>query len=163
MKTRLLISLIALTCAAPVSHAQEAAFIIRHAEKQASGDDPGLTEQGRFRATAWAEMLSEVGVEHIITTDARRTQETGTIIADLLGVTQSQVGITDVAALIDLLSFDHADDKVLVVAHRETIPSIVTGLGSFEEVEIGISDYANLFVLTPSDSGEMLLTRLRMP
>ena len=65
--------------------------------------------------------------------------------------------------LIDLLSFDHANDKVLVVAHSETIPSIVTNLGSFEEVEIGISDYAKLFVLTASDSGEMLLTRLRTP
>ena len=163
MKTRLLISVILMTFAAPEIEAQEAVFIIRHAEKQASGEDPGLTEEGRSRATAWAEMLSQAGVAHVITTDARRTQETGTIIAGLLGVTQSQVGMTDVAGLIDLLSFDYADGRVLVVGHRETIPAIVADLGSFDEVAIESGDYANLFVLTSRGGEGVLLTRLRMP
>lgn len=49
--TRMLLPLAAaLLVAVPSVQAQEAVFVIRHAEKAGSGDDPDLTAAGRARA-----------------------------------------------------------------------------------------------------------------
>ena len=141
--------------------AQEVVFVIRHAEKQDAGADPGLTEAGRMRANAWARMLGKAGVEFVVTTDARRTRETGGIIAESLGIAREEAPMADVAGLIDLLTFDHAEDKVLVVGHTETIPAILSHLGVAGTFEIDQDDYANMFIVTSRDD-EARLVNLRM-
>lgn len=40
-----------------MSAAQDVAYVVRHAEKELTGDDPSITVEGRARAAAWAEML----------------------------------------------------------------------------------------------------------
>jgi len=147
---------------APVE-SQETVFIVRHAEKELSGEDPGLTADGRARSAAWAAMLAQAEIAHVITTDAKRTRETGGIIAETLGVAQTQIAMTDVAGLLDALSFDHADDRILVVGHTETIPSILSGLGYLDLIEIDQSDYANLFVFNTGAGESSDLIHMRMP
>lgn len=141
----------------------EAVLTIRHAEKEASGEDPSLADEGRARAAAWPEMLSKAGIEHVITTDSRRTQETGSIFAELVGLGQTRIAMADVAGLVDALEFDHADERVLVVARAETIPSILSGLGFPEKIEVSQDDYANLFLDLPMSDGRPELMRLVMP
>ena len=68
--------------AALASAAQEAVFVIRHAEKELRGEDPAITNAGRNRAAAWADMLQHAGFDIVINSDARHTQQTGQIIAD---------------------------------------------------------------------------------
>lgn len=143
--------------------AQDAVYLIRHAEKQLSGADPALTSEGQKRASDWAEMLQHIGLDAIITSDAMRTKETGAIIADVLGVPSIAVPRDDVAGLVDTLEFDHETDTVLVVAHAETIPRILQTLGVLEDVTIGQGEFANLFgVLRPS-SDDAIFIRLQMP
>lgn len=161
--TGLLLMTFAMIPTAMPAGAQEAVFIIRHAEKVATGEDPNLTDQGRERAVAWAGMLERAGIDHVITTSALRTRETGGIVADALDVDRTQVEIADVTGLVDLLAFDHAESRVLVVAHEETIPSILTGLGIANEIDVGPDDYANLFIVTTPDSEHPVLAHLRMP
>lgn len=160
-KTTLPICLACLIAAPAV--AQEAVFVIRHAEKQLSGDDPALTEAGRVRAAAWAEMLRSTGVGAVVTSDARRTRETGGLIADILALPVTEHDRTDTAGLIDLLGFDHEDDIVLVVAHTETIPGILSMLGVADPPEIPTDEFANLFVVRPVGVDTAALTHLRMP
>lgn len=69
----------------------------------------------------------------------------------------------DTAELIDLLGFDHEDDIVLVVAHTETIPKILSMLGVADPPEIPKDDFANLFVVRPVGVDTAALTHLRMP
>mgnify|MGYP001554835021 CR=1 FL=1 len=76
-------------------NAQEVLFIIRHAEKEVTGDDPGLTQEGRARSAAWASLLGHAEIDHVITTDARRSQQTGDIIAQVLGLAQTQIAMQD--------------------------------------------------------------------
>ncbi len=162
--TRMLLPLAAaLLIAVPSVQAQEAVFVIRHAEKAGSGDDPDLTAAGRARATAWAAMLAPSEIDHVVTSNARRTRETGRIVAETLGVDRSELAIGDVTGLLDLLSFDFADQRVLVVGHTETIPSIITGMGHTGKVQIALTDYANLFVIRPSEDSEPVLIQLQMP
>lgn len=145
------------------SFAQAAVYIIRHGEKEPSGADPALTETGRERAAAWAEMfkLSELNI--ILTSDAKRTRETGGIIAGSLGIPHKALPLQDVAGLTDLIEFDHEEDNVLIVGHAETIPGILSSLGSSATVEISQSDFANLFILVRQGTDAPQLTWLRMP
>ncbi|MDA7427154.1 phosphoglycerate mutase family protein [Primorskyibacter aestuariivivens] len=161
MKTLFLSALLTCVLALP-GGAQEAVFLIRHAEKE-MGDDPALTEAGRIRATRWALMLEQAGINAVITTDARRTQETGGIIAEALDLPMGEIDRRDIAGLIDLMSFDHEEDRVLVVAHRETIPSILSALGLFDAVSIAEDDFANLFTVTGLATDAPVLVHQRMP
>ncbi len=162
MRLPLLVFLIALA-AAPTSSAQEAVYVIRHAEKELSGDDPSITEAGKLRAAAWADMLQHAALDVVFTSDAKRTQQTGAIIASKLGLPTNSVHRSDTTGLIDTLGFDHEQDTVLVVGHAETIPSILEGLGTFEDVDVDQDDFANLFVLLNPGADEPKLIRIRMP
>ena len=89
------------------------------------GADPDITEAGRDRAAAWARLLSDAGLDLVITSDAKRTRETGGIIAEHLGLPTDSLPAADVAGLVDMLEFDHAEDRVLIVGHTETIPGML--------------------------------------
>ncbi len=91
--------------------AQEAVYVIRHAEKENAGDDPSITQEGQARAAAWAEMLQTVELDVVFTSDAKRTQQTGNIIADKLGLPTQTVDRADTTGLIDILSFSMTNDK----------------------------------------------------
>lgn len=143
--------------------AQDAVYLIRHAEKEPSGADPALTTDGRKRASDWAIMLKHLGLSVIITSDAQRTRETGGIIADALGLPSTLVPRDDVAGLIDTMEFDYETDTVLVVAHAETIPQILKSLGVLEDVTIGQSEYANLYGVLRASSDAPIFIRLQMP
>lgn len=144
-----------------VSSAQEAVFIIRHAER-ADGEDPPITPAGRDRSVRWAEMLSGAGIAHVYTSTARRTAETGAIIAEALGVESEALPPNDIAPLLDLMSFDFEDERVLVVGHTETIPNILREFGAFEQIELSRDDYGRMFVVHPGDD-EPLILELQMP
>jgi phosphohistidine phosphatase SixA len=152
----------ALTCAVTPSGAQEAVFVIRHAEKR-QGDDPELTVAGRARAVAWAGMLGPAGIDAVLTTEARRTRQTGAIIAGALDVGHAELPMADIAGLTDRLVFDHAEDRVLVVGHTETIPAILSGLGVPEAIEIGQEEFDRLFIVAFFEGGAPSLVALRMP
>lgn len=141
---------------------QEVVYIIRHAEK-AAGEDPTLTPSGRRRAAGWAEMLSQAGLDLVLTSDAARTRETGGVIADALGLPHDSLPAEDIAGLVDTLQFDHEGDVVLIVGHTETIPGILEYLGATESVELARDDYASLFVLLDAGGSAPRMIRLRMP
>ena len=142
--------------------AQELILAIRHAEKQ-DGVDPALTEQGRARAANWATMLRPVGLDIVITSHARRTVETGTLIATALDLPLISFPANTPSALLDALEFDHEDDRVLIVGHAETIPGILTALGAPDPVEMTQAQFDRLFLLHAPNSGAATLSELRMP
>lgn len=143
--------------------AQEAVYLIRHGEKELSGADPALTPEGRLRAANWAEMLGNVGLDAIITSDALRTQETGSIVANALGLQTNALPKGDVGGLVDTLEFDHEENTVLVVAHAETIPHILEYFGVLEDIAIDQDEFANLYVVLRPSSDDPTYIHLLMP
>ena len=143
--------------------AQDAIYLIRHGEKELSGADPTLTPEGRQRAQDWAVMIANVGLDAIITSDALRTQETGGIIANALGLEINALPKGDVAGLVDSLEFDHEEETVLIVAHAETIPQILEYMGVLENVTIDQSEFGNLYVVLRSSSDSPTYIHLLMP
>ncbi|MCV2890846.1 phosphoglycerate mutase family protein [Ruegeria aquimaris] len=163
MSIRTACTLLLLFAVATPAAAQEAVYVIRHGEKELSGDEPALTPEGRDRAAGWARMLRHAGLDAVITSDALRTRETGAIIAEALDLRASAWPATDIAGLVDTLEFDHEDDRVLVVAHAETIPGILARLGVLDEISVDQTEFANLFVVTGPGSDNPVFLHLFMP
>jgi broad specificity phosphatase PhoE len=60
--------------------------LIRHAEPQTSGTDPGLTAAGRKRAELLGFMFQDAGVTAVFTSERRRAQETAQPLAARISI-----------------------------------------------------------------------------
>jgi predicted alpha/beta-hydrolase family hydrolase len=66
---------------------------------------------------------------------------------------------SDIAILVVVLEFHHEEHTVLIVAHTETIPRILEGLGVLVDVTIDQCEFANLLYFAPSsDIGDAMAT-----
>ncbi len=101
-------------------------YFIRHAEKDRSDSeniDPELTQKGLGRAMHWAEILDEVPIDAIYSTDYERTQMTAAPMAVKKNLT---VQIYD-PRLIDIEQFkaENLNKKVFIVGHSNSTPEFV--------------------------------------
>jgi broad specificity phosphatase PhoE len=158
-----MISLILLiAAAAPVAHAEEAIFLIRHAEQMLDVEDPPLTEAGFERAKTWATVFRDAGIKMIYTSKKMRTKQTGEIIAQELNIPLRQVSRRDIDGLVNQVRKEHADDLVLIVTHSKTLPKLLKSFAPFGEYPtIKPDDYGNLFIIVPKGKAEPTVMRLR--
>jgi len=141
--------LVALTAA--VASAQSTVFVVRHAEKEVNGSDskdPALSDAGRARAAALAQMLRDVPLSGIFASEFRRTQQTAQTIADAMGSKVTTVSAKETEQLVKQLGATRG--HVLVVGHSNTLPEILTALGATERLRIDETEYDNLFIWTPA-------------
>jgi len=126
-------------------------YVVRHAEK-AKGDNPPLTQAGQARAASLAEVLRDIDLDAVFTTNLCRTAQTVDATAHAAGLPLQAVHVADVmledcvpqltasltplapssdpertlvAELRDLPRGSHA----LVAGHSNTIPSLLSALG----------------------------------
>lgn len=156
---------LAVVCAVllPVApRAQEMVIVVRHAERLDQSSDSVLSAAGETRAAHLATMLRDGGITHIFTTDRRRTIQTAAPLATTLGLTPVQLPSGDVDGLVARLRAAGARDRILVVGHSNTLPTILAQLGVATPITIADLEYDNLFVLTPRPGAPApLLLRLR--
>ncbi len=124
-------------------------YFIRHAEKDRSDSenkDPELNQDGLGRAMHWAEILKDVPLNAIYSTDYRRTSMTASPIAIKQDI---DVEYYD-ARIIDVEEFKFANQNknVLVVGHSNTTPDFVNMmLGEEKFAPMDDSDNGSLFVV----------------
>lgn len=111
--------------------AQKTLVLVRHAEKDASGDarDPGLSEAGKARAERLASLFASAGVTHLFATEYHRTQDT---LAPLATQASKKVEVVAGAKKDDLLrALDAlpAGSVALVAGHSNTVPAIAAHFG----------------------------------
>ena len=151
--------------AAPQSYAQEAIFLIRHAEQMIDVEDPPLTEVGQKRAMAWADILKKSGIKAVYTSKKRRTKQTGEPIAQALNIPSQPVPRKDVSLLVDLIRTRNANDRVLIVSHTRQLPKIFRALGlseaATEKYAINRDEYGNLFIFVPTEGSGGKVIQLR--
>lgn len=165
----LLVAVLALAaCAqriAPPDTSPTIFLLVRHAEKL-GGSDPGLTEDGQARANALADVLANAGVDRIVSSQFRRTQDTAAPLADRLGleVETRALDLSDAAgssAAIALeLAATHAGQTILMVGHSNTIPRIASALTGVPMDDLDERDYDNLFVvIRDASTGQLIRAR----
>jgi broad specificity phosphatase PhoE len=126
-------------------------YLVRHAEKQADSDDPGLTIEGRARAEFFARWMQDKNIRAIWSSDYRRTLETARPAADRL---QLEVGLYDPRnqqALADQLL--ESGVNALVVGHSNTVPELATLLCGCHIDAMEHTDYDRAFVVHVGNAG----------
>ncbi|MFK7914171.1 MAG: phosphoglycerate mutase family protein [Pseudomonadales bacterium] len=144
------------SCAAPTptenEQAERTIYLVRHAEKALSGDNPPLTARGQARARALAARLTDAGIKTIYSTDFRRTRDTAAPLADRLDLTTVLYDHRSLEGFANQLLA--SSGPALVVGHSNTTPALVALLGGDPGTPIREADeYDRLYMLTTEPGG----------
>lgn len=119
-------------------------FLVRHAEKADDGTkDPPLSEAGNARAQELARMLSDAGIQSVYTTPYLRNKLTAKPVAENAGLELKEYEPHDGEFLTKLLDTEKGN-KVLIVGHSNTVPTLVNeliGQKKFENLQEHEYDY----------------------
>ena len=141
-------------------------FLVRHAEKSAEpASDPALTDEGYLRAEALAAALKDAGIDHVITTQLRRTVDTAAVVVrngnldpEIVAVT---AGIDDhIRSVADAVRARPDGEAILVVGHSNTIPAIVGELGGSRFPDLKDDEYSTIFIVHFGPGAETRTARL---
>ena len=129
-------------------------FLVRHAEKATSGDDPGLSEAGVKRAASLAAALGDAGITAIFTSEYNRTKDTAAPLAERLGVPVTIVPAKDMDGLVAKLRALAPGARALVVGHSNTVPAVAQKLTGVKVADLTDADYDRLFVAVSEKDGQ---------
>jgi broad specificity phosphatase PhoE len=138
-------------------------FLVRHAERDASGGDAALLNQtGEQRAQCLARTLDRAGITQIYATEIKRTQQTAAPLAEELHLQPKIVPHDNVNELVRDLKAA-GSSKVLVIAHADTLPKIIAqlGAGSLPESRPNEQNYDYLVIIPMHDGKPQSLTVVR--
>ena len=123
-------------------------YLVRHAEKAATGTDPGLTPAGNQRAEALKDTLHSRHLTAAFATQFQRTLETAQPTANDQQIAIRRYDANTGNALLDSLS--HLKKRAyLVVGHSNTVPAMLQSIGLHPTMElIPDNDYDNFFTVT---------------
>jgi 2,3-bisphosphoglycerate-dependent phosphoglycerate mutase len=121
--------------------AQTTFILIRHAEKENTANDPGLSKEGEERAQALVKMFGQQKIDAIYSTNFSRTKNTVKPIADAKGIT---IQIYEKEPAINKLT-----GTVVICGHSNTIPALANKLiGKDQFKTFEDSDYGNILIIT---------------
>jgi phosphohistidine phosphatase SixA len=163
---KLLFSIVTVLALTAPAAAQQATFVVRHAERAdtASGGspmmaaDPELSEAGKSRAQALAEALKDAKITAIYTTQYKRTQQTAEPLAKALGIQPVVVGAGDIAGLVAKLK---SGGNALVVGHSNSVGPIIQQLGITQPVQLADDEYDNLFIVVGNEKPTLIKLHFR--
>lgn len=126
--------------------------IVRHAEKADASADPVLSEAGRARAVALAELLKDAHPSLVLTSPLQRTRLTAAPTADYHSATAEAVPLdggtgAHIAAIVAKVRALPEDATVLIVGHSNTVPAIARALGYAEAADMPDCEYDRVTTL----------------
>ena len=128
-------------------------YFIRHAEKAADqGSDPELTEAGKNRASQWVNYFFLKDVDHVISSDFKRTRETAGPLAKSkkLKVELYDVRKEDGTSLLET----YRGKTVALYGHSNTINAYANALQTDSIYnELQETDYNHFFIVRVDKEG----------
>jgi phosphohistidine phosphatase SixA len=143
--------------------------VTRHAEKAADGSaDPPLSAAGLDRAARLAGIFGgggpQLGINAVFVTQWRRTAATARPLAVQLGIPVITVPADDLAALERRIKHEYRGQRVLVIAHNDTVPALVKSLGQVPDVPpLGADEYGTAYVVAIPRWSRPTVLRLSLP
>ena len=147
-----------------VACAQRAVFLVRHADRLNESEDSPLSNAGKARAQRLVSLLKDAGITAIYTSPAKSSQllvDTAGPLALALKIEPVSVLNTDRKEFLKRIREENRDGIVLVIGTASSVPALLKSFGHPAEITIAPSEYDNLFVLVPKDSGPPTVLRLR--
>ncbi|MCX6553044.1 MAG: histidine phosphatase family protein, partial [Acidobacteria bacterium] len=132
--------------AAVPAGAQEAIYIVRHAERLDDSKDSPLSDDGRARAGRLADVLRDAGITGIFVSEYQRAADTARPLATALGLNLQVIPADDQTALLAKVRAAGPRARVLIAGHSDTVPLLLKALGYDKDVVITKNEYDNLFV-----------------
>jgi 2,3-bisphosphoglycerate-dependent phosphoglycerate mutase len=126
-------------------------YIVRHAEKAANSEDPGLSQAGIDRGVALEKLMADKKLDTVFTSNFKRTILTGLSVALPQGLPQvalKQAPQNELNTFIARLKNIHSTKNLLVVGHTNSVPPIVQALSGQQIPNIAETDYNNLYIVT---------------
>ncbi len=124
-------------------------YFIRHAEKDQTDPenvDPELTQKGLGRAMHWAEILNDVTLDAIYSTNFERTTMTAAPASVKKEITVTYYNFEELD--INQFKAENLGKNVLIVGHSNTTPEFVNRLLGVEKYnEMEDSDNGSLFIV----------------
>jgi broad specificity phosphatase PhoE len=146
----LLFSILLLACACSTI-AQEpqrpSYYVMRHLDR-ATGQDPGLTEEGQRKAQQLVAMFAADPPTAIYVSDTRRARETAAPLAAALGRSPITYDPTNTAALVAQVR--NLPGPILIVGHSNTVPDIVEQLGGARPADIKEDEFGEVWHVSGS-------------
>lgn len=128
-------------------------YIVRHAEKQLSGNDPELLLVGQVRAKKLAQILQNEDIKHVFSTDYKRTRLTASPTAEQAGLTIQSYDPSNQDALAEQLR--SLEGNILVVGHSNTVSQLANYFVGEGEKYADLQDveYDFIYVVTLEKNG----------
>ena len=149
------------------SQATTTIIFVRHAEKDLSiAEDPPLTAAGRERVAELTRQLVDAdvvaGIDAIYSTPFKRTRQTAEPLSARLGIPINSYDPNDNEAVLSDILSKYKGKIILVVAHSDTIPTLVADLGASKKVPpIAENEYDNIYLVSIPWFGKTKTIRLR--
>jgi len=154
-------ALMIVTMITPRSQAQQAVYLLRHAERLPGGQD-GLTDEGKEHAKALVRLMRNAKIKAIYTSEFERTKQTAKPLADSLGLTIIPLPHDQPGHTFNAIRADHPHDVVLVVGHSGSVPAMIKLWDPSLIVSIDeATEFDRLFFLVPAGTNQAGLGRFR--
>jgi len=143
--------------------------VMRHAEKVADATaDPSLSVEGLDRARRLASefgtVAKEYAIDAVFVTQWQRTAATGLPLATRLGIPVIPIVDRDVAGLDERIRHEYRGQRVLVIAHSDTLPAIVKALGQGAVVPaLGDGEYGTAYLVAMPRWSRPTVLAFRLP
>jgi len=141
-------------------------IVIRHAEKETvSAADPALSAAGEARAALLARMFGDTRgagrLDAIYVSATLRSRSTAAPLAARLGIAPVVAAADDPKGLARRVLRENSGRRVMVVAHINTVPEIVSALAGRSDIpSIDEKDFATMYVVSVPRIGRANLVRL---
>ncbi len=145
MRAKALVFGAVITLATVCAAQQGSILVVRHAERVSQTADE-LSDAGKARAECLAVTLKDVKLTSILTSDAKRTQETAEPTAVEQKLRVNPLPASQTGTIVEEARRQARDGRVLIVGHGDTIPQIVKALTG-KTVRVGAREYDQLFVI----------------
>lgn len=138
--------------------------LVRHAEKANDGSqDPPLSEKGKERAEALAEMLGNTSIDAVFSSDYLRTRSTAMPLAEQKGLEVQLYDPRRQDVLIEKLQKEYKGKTVVVIGHSNTIPFAVNALLEENRLQtLDEAEYEKVFVVSMAEDGSRSLLPLQL-
>lgn len=134
-------------------------YLVRHAEKQLTGDDPELSIAGKARATKLAQLLEDKEIKHVLSTDYIRTRATAAPTATAAAVDIVSYSSQNMPEFVR--SLKQMEGNILVVGHSNTISKIANEFvqdgNKFEDLDE--SEYNIIYEVLLSSEGSAVTVK----
>lgn len=137
-------------------------FILRHAETDPKGGkNPSLTAQGQAHAQTLANMIQDEQLNAIFVTNTIRSMQTAAPTSAATGIATTTYPALDATGLATTIRSRDDHTATLVIAHSNTVPTIITALGGPLFEDLAHDSFDHLYAVILKDGRHVRTVQLR--